>query len=181
MATAPIAPRHGWWRRNALALAGVAVLLPATFGIIGWNEWNEYFSSRPTQPVTAAAGASVEFEGATWGPAKVETAPRGAELEVPDGSRVLMVSVPVEPGGDKVTCLPPTLRETTGAEREWQAAGFEIGWDPEPEQFGSCAGTGADPFTITAAFLVPDDTVGPFAVDLVSDVLPRFLRLLVEP
>lgn len=174
--------KRGWWRRNALPLVSVAVLLPATFGVVGWNEWNEFFSGQPTQPVVAPAGASVEFEDAVWGPAEIEIVEPAAEFEAPAGSQVVMVSVPVDPGADAATCLPPTLRESTGARREWRDVTFEIGWSPTSEQFGSCAGTETDPFTITVAFLVPLDAAGPFAVDLVSaEALPGFVRLLVEP
>lgn len=177
-----VTTRRGWWRRNALPLVAVAVLLPATFGVVGWNEWNDYFSGRPTQPVVAPPAASVEFEGAVWGPAEIEVVERGAELDAPVGSQVVMVAVPVDPGPDAATCLPPTLRESTGARREWQDVTFEIGWSPPSGQLGSCAGTGTDPFTITVAFLVPLDATGPFAVELVSpEALPRFARLLVEP
>jgi hypothetical protein len=177
-----VTTRRGWWRRNALPLVGVAVLLPATFGMVGWNEWNDYFSGRPTQPVVASAGASVEFEDAIWGPAEIEIMEPGAEFEAPADSQVVMVAVPVDPGADAATCLAPTLRENTGARREWQHVTFEIGWSPSSDQLGSCALTGTDPFTMTVAFLVPLDAAGPFAVDFVSpDALPRFVRLLVEP
>lgn len=173
---------RGWWRRNALPLVGVAVLLPATFGVVGWNEWNESFAEQPTQPVVASAGAAVEFEGAVWGPGEIEVVGPGAELEAPAGSQIVMVAVPVDPGTDAAACLPPTLRETTGGRREWEDVTFEIGWSPPSEQLGSCALTGTDPFTITVAFLVPLDAAGPFAVDLVSpEALPGFVRLLVEP
>jgi len=174
--------RRGWWRRNALPLAGVAVLLPVTFGVVGWNEWNESFAEEPTQPVVASPGTAVEFEDAVWGPAEIEMMEPGAEFEAPAGSQIVMVTVPVDPGADAATCRPPTLQESTGARREWQDVTFEIGWSPPSEQLGSCVEDGTDPFTITVAFLVPLDATGPFAVDLVTpEALPGFVRLLVEP
>jgi hypothetical protein len=56
----------GWLRRNAIALVGIAVLTPATIAVTFSTEWSAFLTTRPTQPVTVAAGLSVEFDGTEW-------------------------------------------------------------------------------------------------------------------
>ena len=48
----------GWWRRNGLPVAAIAVLLPLTVGVIGTNEWSEH--GRATQPIVVDLSRSRE-------------------------------------------------------------------------------------------------------------------------
>ncbi|MDQ0894306.1 hypothetical protein QFZ26_001861 [Agromyces ramosus] len=173
---------RGWWRRNAWPLAAVAALVPVTFGVIGWQEWDDYFSGHPSRAIVAQPRTSIDYAGAAWGPVEVvELAPLEG-FEAPAGSRTLEVTVPVDPGSEPVTCLAPTLHEVGGAERQWDERTYDLGEAYDRGTWNSCAGSGTEPFAIVVPFVVPDDAVGPFALDVVVDGrLPEFLRLPVGP
>ena len=173
--------RRGWWRRNAWPLAALAVLLPAVFGVIGWAEWNDYFSGHPSRAVVAPPDEEYDYAGASWGPVRVDELPPPRGFQPPAGSRILEITVPVD-ASEEIRCLPPTLHEVGGAERQWDERTFELGEAYDPDAWNSCAGSGTEPFTIVVPFVLPDDAVGPFALDVVVDGrLPEFLRLPVEP
>jgi hypothetical protein len=172
----------GWWRRNAVPLVATAVLLPATFLIIGGSEWNEYFSGRPTQPMTARPGESVEVNGVTWGPASIEQLDPPADAELPADAVVYRVTIEVRPADEAVACLPPSLHELEGAQREWGSGSYEVGWAGGSDSWDSCPIDATEPFTIVVPYLVPADAAGPFAVDIEgADLIPAFPRLVVEP
>lgn len=175
--------RRGWWRRNAWPLAACAVLLPAVFGIIGWAEWDDYFSGHESRPITARPNASIDYAGASWGPAEIVELPPPEGYAPPAGSRILEVTVAVDPADDDpIGCLPPTLHEMGGAERQWDERTYELGEGYEPGEWNSCAGSGTEPFAIVVPFVVPDDAVGPFALHIVvAERLPEYLRLPLGP
>lgn len=165
--------RGGWWRRNRLALIACAVLLPATFGIIGWNEWSTAFAGWRTAAFEAEAGRAVDFGGASWGPATVAEVAPSAEFDVPQGAELIEVTVPVVPGGEEPSCFPPVLRETGGAQREWKHGGYLfLGWDDT-----SCSLMGSEPFELVVPYLIPSDAEGPFVVELEVLSETRLLRL----
>lgn len=169
-----------WWRRNAVALGAVAVLLPLTAVVIGGSEWWLVNQSRPVLPHTVPVGASADWAGMAWGPATATELPADAGSELPAGARVIVVEVPVDPGGDPVACGTPMLRELSGAQRQWSDATAEVDWDYDRPT--GCVSDADGPYTVAAPFLVPDDAVGPFGVELtVVDRLPGFLRLVVAP
>ncbi len=169
----------GWWRRNAVALAAIAVLAPATALIIGGAEWWTYNSGRPVIPVTVEATEPTMFAGAEFGPATVVVDEAAADL--PAGSRVLVVSVPVDAGSTGVACLRPELRELSGAQRQWSDAVFTIDWEAAERRPTSCLSDLTGGYVLTVPFLVPDDVSGRLGVDIaIGDQLPRFLRLVVD-
>lgn len=170
---------RGWWRRNAVALAAVAVLLPATGFVVTANEWWAINQSQPVFPTTAEAGARVMFADAEWGPASAEDW-SAASVDLPPDAKVIVVEVPVDPGDATVACTAPVLRELGGAGRQWSEATYEVGWDDDRPTF--CSSEVSGPFTIAVPFLLPADAEGPFGVDLtLGDELPGFLRLVVVP
>ncbi|WP_159500230.1 hypothetical protein [Microbacterium sp. 18062] len=172
---------RGWWRRNAVALCALAVVVPATAAALTLPAWNDRHGALPSVPVTADAGDRVEFSGDLWGPATAEWAPATADgIEAPDGARVLEVTVPVSPDDPPASCAPPILREDGGDGRQWN--------DTRPfSSFGPGGATSCDadadaPYTIVVSFILPDDAAGPFVVDIApAEELPRFLRLPVAP
>jgi hypothetical protein len=171
---------RGWWRRNAVALIAVAVLLPATTAIVVGYEWWGYHQSRPEIPVTVDAGATADFAGATWGPATAEPLTPGPSDEVPAGAKLVVVQVPVDPDGDVPVCASPSLRELGGEGRQWNEATADVDWDYELPTLCDSEATG--PFTVSVPFLLPQDATGPFGVEFaVGDELPRYLRLVVDP
>lgn len=169
----------GWWRRNAVALAAVAVLLPATVGVIAVNEWSEYDLGHGTKPITVTPGDTVSYGGATIGPAKASFAD---DPLAPAGTRVLSTSVLVNPGDDPIGCLTPQLQETGGAGRQWNEASAELERDFDADRNTFCDPELPIRYTLTLDYLVPDDATGPFAIELeTGDELPEFVRLIVEP
>ena len=170
----------GWWRRNALALVAVAVLLPVTGAVIAGNEWWAWNQARPVFATTAQPGDDIVFAGATWGPATAAITSPGPDDEVPSGTRLVVVEVPVAPDGEGIGCLRPTLRELSGEGRQWNDATSYVEWDYELDT--SCDSESTGPFALSLPFLIPDDAEGPFGIDIqVGDQLPGFLRLVVAP
>jgi hypothetical protein len=167
----------GWWRRNTFALGAVIVLVPATALIVGGHEWWSMYQAAPLFAATAEEGSEIEYARATWGPA---TAVEESSDEVPEGAKLIVVEVPVDPADRPVACNVPVLRELGGEQRQWDTASYDVDWSYENPTLCDSEATG--PFTIAVPYLVPDDAVGPFGVDLVlSDQLPGFLRLTVSP
>ena len=169
----------GWWRKNAVALGALAVLIPAVVVSVAWNEWSEYDLNRASRPLAVAPGDSVEYGGATVGPA---TARFRDDPLAPQGSRVVSVKLRVEPGDPALVCLSPILREADGAARQWSAASYELdrGWDADRPT--SCVAEATAPYTMDIDYLVPLDASGPFTVELDSvDSWPEFVSAVVEP
>ncbi|NYF17013.1 hypothetical protein HDC37_001841 [Microbacterium sp. AK009] len=171
---------RGWWRRNALPLGAVAILLPVGVLVPTGVEWWRWSQADPVFPTTAAAGESVEWAGATWGPATAVDQTSLYAADAPAGTRVLVVEIPVDPGDLSPLCTTPALRELGGAGRQWGEATTEVDW--RYERPTSCESGSPVPFTVSVPYLVPDDARGPFGVELtVPDELPGFLRLEVIP
>jgi len=169
----------GWGRRNALWLALAAVLAPLTVGVVAANEWSEWDLGHSTKPITVAAGESTSYSGARVGPARAEFT---TDPAAPAGSRVVSVTVLVEPGNDPISCATPLLRETGGAQRQWDEASFELERDFDANRTTFCSAEESLRYSLTLDYLVPEDAAGPFAIELqAGDALPRFLRLIVEP
>lgn len=162
----------GWWRRNAIALAALVVLLPVTAGAIAWQEFHTYYDGRHWQEIAVPVGGTIVLGGATVGPATLIAVPADADIEVPEGARAVAAQLSVLPGEEPVTCARPRLVElSTG--RTWEAGYGGIGWRGEPSCFEA-----TDPVFLNVPFVVPDDA-GPFAVEIEilhdGPVLPRFL------
>ncbi len=165
-----------WWRRNAVALAAVAVLLPTTAAVVGGNEWWSANQADPVFPTTVDAGATVEYGGATWGPARWGTVAADTAADAPEGARAVVIEVPVDPHGRILSCSSPMLRETDGERRRWNNAIADVDWSYD--RASSCPSDETTPFTIAVPYLVPDDATGPFSLELtVGDQLPGYLVL----
>ena len=169
----------GWWRRNAISLAAVALLLPLTVGVIAVNEWSAYDLGNTTQPISVPAGESAAYAGATVGPARAAFADDPA---APSGTHVVRATVLLAPGREPISCVSPLLRESGGAGRQWSEASLELERDYDPMLKSSCDSELPIRYSLTLDYLVPDDATGPFLIELyTSDELPRFVSLLVEP
>lgn len=163
---------HGWWRRNALALAALAVVLPATVGAVGWHEWSVHTESTAWRALPIAAGGMGSTTGAIVGPASIEALP-SAGFDVPPGARVVAVEVRVTPA-EAVSCLPLRLLER-GTDRQWDATFAPFDWEGEASCFEATA-----PVTLRQPFVVPDDA-GPFMVDVeLLDGGPDLARMLLD-
>lgn len=180
-ATAPAPAAHGWWRRNALALGTIAVLLPVTTGIIGWHEWWGYFSGRAVIAIDPAANGTVTHADTVWGPVKSAIATKLDGLDIPPDTQLVIVEVPVDPQGDAgAKCMEPQLVEqSTG--RRWPQTRAEIGLGSSFEEPTNCSADLIDPYSIFVPFVVPADASGPYWVEIETFTNPEFVRFTVDP
>lgn len=179
---APPAPTS-WWRRNRLAVIALAVLAPVTAVGVGWHEWHQYygFGARPFVPVIVEEDGTAELAGATWGPV------RGGELgdlsgfDVPAGSTVIAVGIPVDAGAEGVSCAAPVLVDQESG-REWQSARSAMGLLSDPAEPESCVSSDKGDYELIVPFVLPDDVEGPFWVDVwPQGVGGSFLRFPLDP
>ncbi len=163
-----------WWRRNALALAALALLIPGAVVVIGGQEWITYYGFRPISPIDVREGESADFAGATFGPARVSDGTATQRERIPNGARILVAEIPVQPGAESPGCTV-TLRETTGQRRHWEVQPNAL----DRTGHVSCTTENSGRYVVEAPFLVPADATGPFAIELVvAGQQPRFLRLI---
>lgn len=168
----------GWWRRNALPVIVVIVLVPAT-GIAIWtNEHAPIDANRASTPLVVATGASTEYGTSVVGPAFGHFV---NSVAAPEDTRVVSVAVRIEPGTPALQCPSPVLREVGGAQRQWNEASIDLGTN-DPARPSYCSSERSDPYTLMLDYLVPDDAAGPFFVDIEdASLIPEFARIIVEP
>ncbi|MBS1673437.1 MAG: hypothetical protein JSS74_05675 [Actinobacteria bacterium] len=173
-------PRPGRWRRTALALGALVVLVPAVLLVTGVHPW----SSDDPDPVVAGTAGTADVGGATWGPVKAVVIDDTAGYDVPAGARLIAVKVPYaqHAGTTKALhCQSPRLTEQhTG--RSWNQAMDEIGAPTIKDEPRDCAPdvSSAD---LIVAFVVPEDARGPYWVDVPLDPFADvpFPRFSVDP
>ncbi|MEW2459359.1 hypothetical protein [Microbacterium sp. K41] len=179
---APAPRRPSWWRRNAVALVALAVLAPVTAAAVGWQEWYQYFGfgARAVTAITVDEDASADLAGAEWGPVRGGEIDDVSGLDVPDGTRLIAVAVPVDASTAGIGCETPKLVErATG--REWRPVRLEIGLLSDPDEPETCLSAEAGEYELVVPFVVPDDAEGPFWVDVRPyDAGGSFLRFAFE-
>lgn len=170
----------GWWRRNALALGVLVVLVPGTAATIAFTSWGEWGAAHPTRPITVPLGETVSFAGATIGEAN---AVFDHDVDgTPNGARVVAVTLEIDPQGRELSCASPTLREVGGSQRQWGEASFDLDRPYDPDRVGYCDPDTVTAYTLSVDYLVPEDASGPFALEFSTSVaLPEYLRIVVEP
>lgn len=180
----------GWWRRNRIALAALAVLLPITAATLVGVAWARYYAYEPTIPRDPGTDGTVELADADWGPVRAKDLTGGEGLIAPADSRVIGVAVPVDPHGEPPRCSSPTLVEqSTG--RRWEHMTYDLGFEYSSDEHTFCASPEEDedgeplplgPYEIVVGYIVPEDAEGPFWVEI-SEIssFPSFVRFSVEP
>jgi len=185
------ARRPGWLRRNRLALAAVAVLLPATLAITSANEWSTSLAASPSRPVDVAAGDTVQYGPSRWHVEKTArvsaTSAVGQERDLPAGTDLLVVTVRVDPrelveGAASGGCIA-RLEEHggPGPARSWGSASANpiTLAGPGPE-FTSCSSEQVSPYSFDAEFVVPADAGDGATLSVgiaVVDEFPAYLRM----
>ena len=128
----------GWWRRNRIALAALAVLLPITAATLVGVAWARYYAYEPTIPRDPGTDGTVELADADWGPVRAKDLTGGEGLIAPADSRVIGVAVPVDPHGEPPRCSSPTLVEqSTG--RRWEHMTYDLGFEYSSDEHTFCA------------------------------------------
>ncbi|MGW8483052.1 hypothetical protein ACWGJP_07915 [Microbacterium sp. NPDC055903] len=179
----------GWWRRNAVGVIAVAVLVPLSAVVVVGNEWKEYFLYDSTYPAQVANDGTVELAETTWGPVRAVDITGSEGLENPEGTKVIAVAIPVDPHDVAPGCGSPVLVErSTG--REWVQRRDELGipWTVDehvacvlPEKDDDGEPLPIDPYEILVAYVVPEDA-GPFWVDVSpTPAIPSFARFVIDP
>lgn len=167
---------RAWWRRNAVALGVIVVLAPVTAAAISFNAWQDI---NAVHRITVAEGDQIEYADAEVGPLRA----RFDDLEdIPRGTRVVAVEIDIRPGDGAFSCSRPMLLETTGLHREWRDSTTSIDRPYDPDRVTYCDSELTDPYTVEFDFLVPEDAVGPFQLELEDpDGAPDVLRLALAP
>lgn len=144
-----------WWRRNALALVALVVLVPTS--VWAFDQIQGGLSRDAQRDI--APSRSAEVLDWTFDVPHLEPVD-AAEVRAPAGSTPLVVRVRVTPGRGEVTCSEPSVVDpATG--RTWAAA-RDLRWTRDVEDSSSCltgddgSGSGA-PFDLTTLVLLPGD------------------------
>ncbi|WP_163634202.1 hypothetical protein [Microbacterium sp. B35-04] len=172
-------PVSGWWRRNAVALGALVILVPALGATVTWHEWSEANSGALAAPVVLEQCQHTRYGDAVVGPAAADFV--DDPLAPPD-ARVLKVQIDIDPGASELACAEPMLRELKGLKREWDADTSSLTTDWDPLHPASCSSDVTERYTLDVRYVVPQDAAGPFAVDMISaELWPENVRFIVEP
>jgi hypothetical protein len=148
-----------WWRRNALALLTLLVLVPVGVVAIDALEFGVVRNAERT----VAAGATTEIADWSFGPAAVEPLDAAA-IPVPRGTSPVMVTVRVDRGHRTLSCLPLTVIEASSG-RSWTSVTTLDVELPTDSQTACTSRTGI-PYDLVAVILLPDDVTGDLVVEL---------------
>lgn len=189
---------RGWWRTNALSLSILLVLVPASAWSITWNarnNQNSIYLDRIT-PNLVEPGETTELAGATWGPIRSAVIHDTTGMTVPSGTKVVGIAIPVDiDPSDPVRCDRPLLIEQDSG-RQWNEMSYELGLEVRSTDAIDCLFDSLEDYEIIVPFIVPEDSVGPYWVDVVpySDSIAgadaadggtgtdgRFVRFSIDP
>ena len=172
-------PVSEWWRRNAVAVGVLVILVPALAATVAWHEWSEANSGAPAPPAVLEQGQHTSYGEAVLGPAVAEFVD---DPLAPRDARVLRVQIDIDPRASELACAEPILRELQGANREWDADTSALTTDWDPLRPASCSSDVTEPYTLDVRYVVPQDAAGPFGVDMIAaELWPENVRFIVEP
>ncbi|MGO2520499.1 MAG: hypothetical protein ACTH8F_10280 [Microbacterium sp.] len=160
-----------WLRTQRVPLIALLVTAVAAAGV---HVWLDVLSS---SEAVSPAIVEVERQGEIAGQTIAVDSTRWDEFDAPAGSRTVSVLLDATGGKDATTCGAFTLAEVDGT-RVWLDARAEL---DVPSDAGerSCLEESLS-YDIFVVFLVPDDAVGPFHLDI-PDRDNRVARFSVEP
>lgn len=145
-----------WWRSQRAAFAALALAAITAAGAYLWLDVLP--SLRDSGTVTAAdetaevAEQTIALGAVTWD-----------DYEAPAGSRTLSVRIRASGGPDSGSCTVTTLTDRSSG-RTWVSSrqGLDVPYDDGER---SCIAS-ATSYGIQLVFLLPDDAVGPFDLDI---------------
>lgn len=139
---------RGWWRRNAVALIVLALLVPAGLFALDAIE----FGAVRNAERDIAAGSSTSIADWDFGSATVESLDPAA-VGAPRGTEPVVVTVRVDRGHRFLRCTPPAIVEpATG--RSWTSI-TTLDWSPPPGSQTSCTSRTGIPYDLVALVLLP--------------------------
>lgn len=151
--------RAGWWRRNAVALGTLAVLVAA--GVWAFDTV-EFGAARNAQR-SVAPGEAAEIGDWTFAPPTLSRV-EPDEVGAPADSNPVVVRVRVNPGSDDVSCTVPTVIDpATG--REWRTS-YALSWTQDDDESSFCSSEAAAPFDLTTLVLLPGDAPRDLVVEV---------------
>lgn len=146
----------GWWRRNAIALGALVVLIPAGAWAFDTIEFGAVRNAERSVP----EGSATQVGDWTFAPPEL-TSLSPADVGAPTGTDPVVVRIPVTPGSDAVSCSTPILIDPeTG--REWWPA-RDLDWSLDDDERNICPrpvdddGVSAPAFDLTTLVLLPAD------------------------
>ena len=144
-----------WWRRNALALVALVILVPTS--VWAFDQIQGGLSRDAQRDLDP--GRSAEVLDWTFDVPRLEPVD-ATEVRAPAGSIPVVVRVRVTPGQGQVSCSEPSVVDpATG--RTWAVA-RDLRWTRDADDSSSCitggdpSGSGA-PFDLTTLVLLPGD------------------------
>lgn len=157
-----------WLRAQRTALTALMFTAIAVAGVYLWLEVSPV-TERHRLTIVPASDGSAEIAGQEL---TVEST-RWDEFDSPPGTRSVSIRVHASGGADAMTCGPFMLTEATGG-RTWLDADDVLDV-PYEEGESSCLEDSA-PYDIISVFVVPEDAVGPFHLDVAGEgnVVARF-------
>lgn len=152
-------PVSGWWRRNALALGALVVLIPASA-----FAFDQTVMTQVRNPErTVDAGASTTVGDWTFGP--VTLSPMGADADVPAGANAVRATVRVDPGRDAVSCRSAGVSEPA-TDRLWIEAGLSDGQEDADTEWSYCPSDSMGSFDVVGTFVLGDDVGDDLVIEL---------------
>lgn len=160
-----------WWRAQRRALIALLVCAGAVVGAYLWLDVRPWADGDDDRVVVAEDSTEISGQTVTLGPVEWD------EFEAPQGSRTLSIRFRASGGAEADSCGPFSLTEERSS-RVWLSSRTHLDV-PYDEGESSCQAETA-PYRILIVFLVPDDAVGPFRLDIAGrdDDIARFL---IEP
>lgn len=168
---------RGWWRRNALALGAVLILVPA--GV--WTLDTLEFGAARNAQRDIAPGLDAAVQDWTFAPPTLEGLDP-SEVGAPPGSTPVEVRVRATPGDGDVICSEPVLIDPATGREWWPSYGLE--WNRADEDYEFCPSDSAGPFDLTTFILLPADAPDRLIVQFIAngqgDAVPTEVRFAVD-
>lgn len=150
---------RAWWRRNAVALAVLLVVVPA--GLVALDTLE--FGTVRNAERSVAAGASTSIADWDFGPVTIEPVD-AAEVGAPSGTEPVVVTIRVDRGHRFLGCQAPRIVEpATG--RSWMSV-TALDWAPPVGAQTTCTSRTGIPYDLVALVLLPNGVGDDLVVEL---------------
>ena len=150
---------RAWWRRNAVALAVIALLV--TVGLFAVDTLE--FGTVRNAEREVAAGAVTSIADWDFGPVTIEPA-EAADVGAPSGTEPVVVTIRVDRGHRFLGCTAPAIVEpATG--RNWMSV-TTLDWVPPVGAQTTCTSRTGVPYDLVALVLLPGGVGDDLVVEL---------------